>query len=97
MVWRVAKLSFSKRAEFKLVRYPGVLQMADKEQNENLIDDREAYRLPTDAEWSMAVGLMNESGPTPEARAGKIKTKFPSGKQWRAPNDAGNYTGTSGK
>jgi formylglycine-generating enzyme required for sulfatase activity len=31
--------------------------LTEKEQNENLIDDRESYRLPTDAEWSMAVGL----------------------------------------
>jgi hypothetical protein len=44
-----------------------------------LIDDREAYRLPTDTEWSMAVGLMNGSGPTPEARDGKIKNEFPVG------------------
>ena len=49
------------------------------------------------ADWSTAVGLMNESGPTPEVRAGKIKNEIPWGKQWRAPNDAGNYTGTSGK
>ena len=77
MVWRVAKLSFSKRAEFKLVRYPGVLQMADKEKNENLIDDREAYRLPTDAERCIAVDLMNESGPTGQARQGEIKNESP--------------------
>jgi len=71
--------------------------LTEKEHDENLIDDREAYRLPTDAEWSMAVGLVNESGPTPEARDGKIKNEFPWGKQWPPPNDAGNYAGTSGK
>ena len=67
--------------------------LTEKEQNENLIDDREAYRLPTDSEWSMAVGLMNESGPTPEARDSKIKNEFPWGKQWPPPSDAGNYAG----
>jgi formylglycine-generating enzyme required for sulfatase activity len=65
--------------------------LTEKEQNENLIDDREFYRLPTDAEWSMAVGLLNENGPTPEARDSKIKNEFPWGKQWPAPGDAGNY------
>jgi formylglycine-generating enzyme required for sulfatase activity len=39
----------------------------------------------------MAVRLMNESGPTPEARDGKIKNEFPWGKQWPPPGDAGNY------
>jgi formylglycine-generating enzyme required for sulfatase activity len=71
--------------------------LTEKEHDENLIEDREAYRMPTDSEWSMAVGLMNESGPTPEARDGKIKNEFPWGKQWPAPNDAGNYSGTSGR
>src|SRR5438045_4324576 len=33
----------------------------------------------------------------PKRAPAKLKTKYPSGKQWRAPNDAGNYTGTSGK
>ena len=71
--------------------------LTEKEQNENLIDDRESYRLPTDAEWSIAVGLVNESGPTPEARDGKIRNEFPWGKQWPRPNDAGDYAGASGK
>ena len=71
--------------------------LTEKEQNENLIDDREAYRLPTDAEWSIAAGLVNESGPTPEARDGKIRNEFPWGKQWPPPNDAGNYSVTSAK
>jgi serine/threonine protein kinase len=69
--------------------------LTEKERDENLIDDREAYRLPTDAEWSMAVGLMNENGPTPEARDGKIRNEFPWGKQWPRPSDAGNYAGSA--
>jgi formylglycine-generating enzyme required for sulfatase activity len=71
--------------------------LTEKEHNENLIGDREAYRLPTDPEWSTAVGLVNESGPTPETRDGKIKNEFPWGKQWPPPNDAGNFAGTSGR
>ena len=65
--------------------------LTEKEHNENLIEDRQAYRLPTDLEWSMAVGLVNESGATPEIRDGKIKNEFPWGKQWPPPNGAGNY------
>ncbi len=65
--------------------------LTEKEHNENRIGDQQAYRLPTDVEWSMAVGLAKESGGTPEARDGKIKNEFPWGKQWPPPNGAGNY------
>jgi eukaryotic-like serine/threonine-protein kinase len=66
--------------------------LTEKEHDENLIEDRQAYRLPTDLEWSLAAGLASESGDTPQARDGKIKNEFPWGKQWPAPNDAGNYS-----
>lgn len=68
--------------------------LTEKERDENLIEDRQSYRLPTDREWSMAVGLQNESGATPQARDGKIKNEFPWGKQWPPPAGSGNY-GTS--
>lgn len=71
--------------------------LTNKERDENLIDDQQVYRLPTDLEWSMAVGLVNESGATPEARDGKIKNEFPWGKQWPPPNDGGNYSAASGQ
>src|SRR5205085_2640661 len=65
--------------------------LTEKERDENLIEDRQSYRLPTDKEWSSAVGLQNESGATPQARDGKIKNEFPWGKQWPPPASAGNY------
>jgi eukaryotic-like serine/threonine-protein kinase len=71
--------------------------LTDKERNENVIEDQQAYHLPTDLEWSVAVGLVNETGATPEARDGKIKNEFPWGKQWPRPNDAGNYSAASGQ
>ena len=71
--------------------------LTEKEHDENLIEDRQIYRLPTDLEWSMAVGLVNESGGTPEARDGKIKNEFPWGKQWPPPNGAGNYAPATGR
>jgi serine/threonine protein kinase len=71
--------------------------LTEKERNENLIEERQLYRLPTDTEWSMAVGLVNESGATPELRDGKVKNEFPWGKQWPPPNGAGNYATASGR
>ena len=65
--------------------------LTDKERDENVLEARQAYRLPTDAEWSAAVGLRNEGGNTPEARDGKIRNEFPWGKQWPPPAGAGNY------
>jgi hypothetical protein len=65
--------------------------LTEKEHDENLIEDRQSYRLPTDKEWSLAVGLQNEIGGTPQARDGKIKNEFPWGKQWPPPASAGNY------
>jgi serine/threonine protein kinase len=71
--------------------------LTEKERNENLVEERQVYRLPTDGEWSMAVGLPNESGATPELRDSKIKNEFPWGKQWPPPNGAGNYAAISGR
>ncbi len=65
--------------------------LTEKERQENVIEDRQFYRLPTDLEWSAAVGLPKESGGTPQARDGKIKNEFPWGKQWPRPTGAGNY------
>jgi eukaryotic-like serine/threonine-protein kinase len=66
--------------------------LTEKEHDENLIEDRQSYRLPTDKEWSQAVGLPNELGGTPQARDGKIKNEFPWGKQWPPPSAAGSYS-----
>ena len=65
--------------------------LTDKERDENVLESRQSYRLPTDTEWSAAVGLKSEGGNTPEARDGKIRNEFPWGKQWPPPAGAGNY------
>ena len=70
--------------------------LTEKERRENLIDETETYRLPTDQEWSQAAGLPNESGTTPEERDGRVRDQFPWGSQWPPPRGAGNYAVVEG-
>ena len=53
------------------------------------------YRLPTDHEWSCAVGIgdREDAEAAPKSKDMKIADVFPWGKQWPPPNDAGNYFG----
>ena len=67
----------------------------------DLPQDRK-YRLPTDGEWSAAVGLKNEVGSTPKEKSGKI-VLYPWDipqkrvKSWPPPAEAGNYAGEEAK
>jgi serine/threonine protein kinase len=61
-----------------------------------LLPVRMSYRLPTDLEWSGAVGLGNEPGNTPEQKKGKIKV-YPWGLGWPPPPGSGNYCGEETK
>jgi hypothetical protein len=55
------------------------------------------YRLPTDAEWSVAVGLGREDGNSPKDKDGNIKDVYPWGKEFPPPNGAGNFADISAK
>ena len=55
------------------------------------LPQNKAYRLPTDEEWSAAVGLARESGHTPKEKDGKILGVYPWGNEFPPPATAGCY------
>ena len=65
--------------------------LTKKELAEGKIKAGQKYRLPTDAEWSVAVGLGQEKGNTPEEKSRGVKDVYPWGKEWPPPKGAGNY------
>lgn len=65
--------------------------LTGKEQQAGVISEQQSYRLPTDAEWSQAVGLENETGSTPEEKNLKIKGVYPWGTEWPPPKGTGNF------
>jgi formylglycine-generating enzyme required for sulfatase activity len=68
--------------------------LTKKELAEGKIKEGQKYRLPTDAEWSVAVGLGKETGNSPKEKSEGIKDVYPWGKEWPPPNGAGNYHGS---
>jgi formylglycine-generating enzyme required for sulfatase activity len=65
--------------------------LTKKELAEGKIKAGQKYRLPTDVEWSVAVGLGKEKGNTPEEKQDGIKDVYPWGKGYPPPKEAGNY------
>ena len=65
--------------------------LTEQERADGIISKSQSYRLPTDAEWSMAVGLTGEAGSTPKEKNGIIKDVYPWGTSWPTPSGAGNY------
>lgn len=58
-----------------------------------VLSDQQYYRLPTDAEWSVAVGLREAETGTPEQKNGVTKNQFPWGTDWPLPRDIANLAG----
>lgn len=68
--------------------------LTKKERLEGILTDSQRYCLPTDQEWSEAVGLADAPGATPEARSGTVKAMYPWGRTFPPPVDAANYAGS---
>jgi serine/threonine protein kinase len=68
-----------------------------KERSEGTMPTFQSYRLPTDREWSRAVGIEHEAGNTPEERSGKIRGVYHWGEGFPPPNDIGNYAGSESR
>jgi formylglycine-generating enzyme required for sulfatase activity len=64
--------------------------LTEKERAQGILDAETAYRLPTDLEWSSAVGLPHEPDATPGDRHLKL-LGYPWGLRWPPPKNAGNY------
>lgn len=68
--------------------------LTKKERSEGILTGFQRYRLPTDQEWSQAVGLADAPGATPEARSRKVEAVYPWGRTFPPPVDAANYAGS---
>jgi len=67
--------------------------LTEMERKDGTMPAGQFYRLPTDLEWSQAVGLPEETGKTPEARDMGVADVYPWGSHWPPPPNTGNYTG----
>jgi formylglycine-generating enzyme required for sulfatase activity len=70
--------------------------LTKRERASGAVPEGMQYRLPTDQEWSVAVGLDSEPGDTPEEKNSKIKL-YPWGPTWPPPAGAGNYCGVESR
>lgn len=65
--------------------------LTQKERELGLIEKTDRYRLPTDEEWSRAVGLPLERGRDPAERNSRIRGVYPWGYDWPPPRGVDNF------
>jgi serine/threonine protein kinase len=70
--------------------------LTEYDRRKGTLPARWKYRLPSDHEWSCAVGIGDRepADQTPEEKDGKISAVYPWGTQWPPPAGAGNYDGS---
>ncbi|MEM6884554.1 MAG: bifunctional serine/threonine-protein kinase/formylglycine-generating enzyme family protein, partial [Verrucomicrobiota bacterium] len=67
--------------------------LTERDRAAGVLSDNQSYRLPTDAEWSLAVRLQEDSAETPEMKNGDNTIQYPWGTDWPLPREIGNYAG----
>lgn len=70
--------------------------LTEKERKTGVITANDVYRLPTDEEWSRAVGLPLERGTDPADRNGRIRGIYPWGFDWPPPDHIDNFADAAG-
>ena len=65
--------------------------LTQRERGMGVLGSNQFYRLPTDEEWSLAVGLGHEEGDSPKEKDGKNEGVYPWGTEWPPPRGAGNF------
>ena len=68
-----------------------------KEQKDGQIGPDAKYRLPTDAEWTIAAGLVEADNERPKYKDSQVAGVYPWGTEWPPPAGAGNYADTAAK
>lgn len=69
--------------------------LTDQERKSGKLGAGERYRLPSDHEWSCAVGIGNREDATkrPAEKSGGIRDAYPWGNGWPPPAGTGNFAG----
>jgi formylglycine-generating enzyme required for sulfatase activity len=69
--------------------------LTERERKAGMLSATESYRLPSDHEWSCAVGIgeREDASKLPAETSDKLSDTFPWGNTWPPPKDAGNYSG----
>jgi formylglycine-generating enzyme required for sulfatase activity len=67
--------------------------LTKRERMEHAIAPSQRYRLPTDAEWSLAAGLIDESETIPAEKNNGTDLRYVWGNAWPPPSGSGNFCG----